>query len=124
MVDRGNCSFVTKSRNVQNLGGSLALITDNQYEKLEDILMIDDGTGSDIFIPTVLISKIDGDKIKFFLQANKDNPAVLKNIILNIEFDMVKFFLIKNFLKLKIIQAPTILRRIPIFHDFYKPTNL
>jgi len=97
MVDRGNCTFVTKTRNVQKLGGSLALIiNNNQDESLEDIIMVDDGTASDIFIPTVLISKQDGEKIKKYLggEANKydSQKEFNKNVdvIMNVEFDMVK----------------------------------
>ena len=91
MVDRGNCSFVTKSRNVQNLGGSLALIVNNRDdENVENVLMMDDGTGSDIYIPTILISKNDGEKLKRFMIDNKNSTKQnLKDIIFNIEFDMV-----------------------------------
>ncbi len=89
MVDRGNCSFVTKSRNVQNLGGSLALIINNREdENVENILMMDDSSGSDIYIPTVIISKMDGAKIKQFLIENKNN-TVQHDIIMTIEFDIV-----------------------------------
>ncbi len=91
MVDRGNCTFVTKARNVQKLGGMLALIVNNRDdENIDNVVMFDDGTGSDIYIPTVLISKQDGERIKQFMLQNKNstNPF-LKEIILSIEFDMV-----------------------------------
>lgn len=91
MVDRGNCTFVTKARNVQKLGGMLALIVDNKEEEnIDNVQMFDDGTGSDIYIPTVLISKKDGEKIKQFMMQNKNsiNP-ILREIILSIDFDMV-----------------------------------
>jgi len=63
MVDRGNCTFVTKVRNVQNAGGQAAIVTDNVDETFIPY-MADDGTGSDIFIPSVLIKKADGQNIK------------------------------------------------------------
>lgn len=95
MVDRGNCTFVTKTRNVQNLGGSLALIINNREdENVENVLMMDDGTGSDIYIPTVIISKIDGEKIKEFLISNR-NSVNKHDVIMTIEFDMVNFLFLK-----------------------------
>ena len=49
LVDRGNCTFVTKARNVQNNGGSLAIIIDSKdFEQPSDVIMSDDGTGSGI----------------------------------------------------------------------------
>jgi hypothetical protein len=91
MVDRGNCTFVSKVRNVQNLGGGLALIVDNMEESLDSVLLNNEGTGSDIYIPAVMISKKDGDKIKEFLMANKEDKTLLSNVILALEFKMVKF---------------------------------
>jgi hypothetical protein len=94
MVDRGNCTFVTKSRNVQNLGGSMALIINNREdESIDNVLMMDDGTGSDIYIPTIIISKKDGEKIKKFMIENKNNTN-MHDIMMTIEFDMVIFLLI------------------------------
>jgi hypothetical protein len=74
---------------VQNLGGSLALIVNNREdESIENVLMMDDGTASDIYIPTVIISKQDGERIKqFMIDSNKNN--IKKDIIMTIEFDMV-----------------------------------
>lgn len=88
MIDRGNCTFVTKTRNVQNLGGSLALIVNNNDDNVDNILMMDDGTGSDIYIPTIIISKKDGDKIKQYMM-DKGNNTEIHDIIMNIEFEMV-----------------------------------
>lgn len=89
MVDRGNCTFVTKSRNVQNLGGSMALIINNREEEnIDNVLMMDDGSGSDIYIPTIIISKKDGDKLKQFM-FNDKNSTNIREIILTIEFDLV-----------------------------------
>ncbi len=70
MVDRGNCTFVTKARNVQNVGGLFALIIDNEDEEIDSIILADDGSASDIYIPTVLISKRDGELIKKFMIEN------------------------------------------------------
>ncbi len=89
MVDRGSCSFVTKTRNVQKLGGHLALIVDNTEESIDEILMADDGSGSDIIIPAIMISKKDGDKIKEFFNTYKNDEAVLSSIVITVEFKMV-----------------------------------
>jgi len=99
MVDRGNCTFVTKARNVQIVGGLFALIINNNDDDIDKIILSDDGTGSDIYIPTVLISKKDGERLKKFMLENRNSPTLLRNIILSIEFSMVTFSLNKeNFL--------------------------
>jgi hypothetical protein len=91
MVDRGTCSFVTKTRNVQNLGGHLALIVDNSDEQIETILMADDGSGSDINIPAILISKRDGDILKEFFKNFQNDESMLSSIVISVEFLMVYF---------------------------------
>jgi hypothetical protein len=70
MVDRGACTFVTKVRNVQNAGGQAAIVVDNQNESILPY-MADDGTGSDIAIPSVLIRLADGQNIKNALSQGK-----------------------------------------------------
>lgn len=90
MIDRGNCTFVTKARNVQRVGGLFAIIVNYHDEDIDQLILTDDGTGSDIYIPTVLISKKDGDLIKKYMLDNRNSPASLKNIFLQIEFKMVK----------------------------------
>lgn len=85
MVDRGNCTFVTKTRNIQNIGGHLALIVNNRdNDSVDNILMIDDGTGSDITIPAILINHEDGEKIKTFLRSNLQSL-----VLLSVEFQLV-----------------------------------
>ncbi len=90
MVDRGNCTFVTKARNVQNIGGSIALIINNNDENVSNIIMTDDGTGNDIYIQAVLISKQDGEKIKQYIRENQHDTAMLAKLILAIEYEMVR----------------------------------
>ncbi len=91
MVDRGNCTFVTKARNVQNIGGHIALIIDN-VARIEDItgyILTDDGTGQDVWIHAVLISQKDGDIIKSFIRDKEYNPRISDDIIISIEYEMV-----------------------------------
>mmetsp|Transcript_13071 Transcript_13071/g.22212 ORF Transcript_13071/g.22212 Transcript_13071/m.22212 type:complete len:508 (+) Transcript_13071:1614-3137(+) len=85
MVDRGGCTFVNKVRNAQRTGASGVIIADNaclcvnadtctpakgtDCESREPI-MADDGSGSDITIPSFLMFKQDADPIKAFLKNN------------------------------------------------------
>lgn len=87
MVDRGDCTFVKKVRNAQRAGAAAVLIADdmclcshedcegsgpesNMCEDTEPI-MADDGSGSDITIPSFLLFKEDADPIKQVLMSNQ-----------------------------------------------------
>ena len=72
LVDRGGCTFVTKVRNIENLGVKLAVIADNTTEDSENLIMADDGTGHSINIPSFIIRKKDADLIKESIKAKKD----------------------------------------------------
>ena len=67
LADRGECSFVTKVRNMEHAGAGLAIVVDNSNKKIDEVVMSDDGTGVGIRIPSVLISKQDGEKIIDYL---------------------------------------------------------
>ena len=60
LLERGDCQFVTKVRNVALNGGQLAIIIDNQNEDIDGVVMADDGTGARIRIPSLLIGNKDG----------------------------------------------------------------
>ena len=76
IVDRGNCTFVTKTSNVEKIGGRFALIVDNVLnENPESIVMIDDGRGSNLRIPAYLISHRSGKLIKKSL-SKKDHVII------------------------------------------------
>ncbi|CAM9511835.1 unnamed protein product [Chrysoparadoxa australica] len=83
LVDRGGCTFVSKVRRAQHLGAAGVLIADNKClcsdakcasieicQALEPI-MADDGSGSDITIPSFLMKKGDSDALKSHLEANR-----------------------------------------------------
>lgn len=83
IVDAGNCSYETKARNIQNMGAKVAIIIENDNDmsdlKSEDVegfirnrAQAYDGTGNSVYIPTLLIKKDDGEKIK---QLFHDDPA-------------------------------------------------
>ncbi len=79
LVDRGECSFVEKIRNAQKDGAAAVFIADDRCLCSEDGLcetnvnevcekaepfMDDDGTGSDITIPSMLLLKSDADRLR------------------------------------------------------------
>jgi hypothetical protein len=69
LVERGECTFVTKTRNIAREGGQMAIIIDNSgKDSVQDIIMSDDGTGSGIRIPSILISQKDGEILKKILK--------------------------------------------------------
>jgi hypothetical protein len=90
LVDRGNCTFVTKARNVQNIGGHIALIVNDNSDEAKEVVIVDDGTGQDIWIQAVLISQKDGEIIKEFLKDNENNKDLLNKLVISIEYQMVK----------------------------------
>jgi hypothetical protein len=57
ITKRGNCSFVTKVRNAERAGASLLVVVDNNLEDVKNVIMGDDGTGTGIRIPSMLIGK-------------------------------------------------------------------
>jgi len=74
-VDRGHCTFVTKVRNVERAGGSLAVIIDDTFEDVDKVIMSDDGTGTGIRIPAMLIGKKEGQILKDFLTKQPSDVA-------------------------------------------------
>ena len=91
LVERGLCSFVKKAKNVQELGGALTLIVDNRDgENPENVIMIDDGTGINIAIPTILISKDDGNVLKEAIQRLAQKPKEKVFLVAIVTFEMVR----------------------------------
>mmetsp|Transcript_20914 Transcript_20914/g.31520 ORF Transcript_20914/g.31520 Transcript_20914/m.31520 type:complete len:518 (+) Transcript_20914:115-1668(+) len=91
MVDRGGCTFVKKVRNAQRAGAAGVIIADNtclcsdtkcieesglQICETSEPIMADDGSGSDISIPSFLMFKVDADAIKKELK--NDKPVQLE----------------------------------------------
>jgi len=85
MVDRGGCTFVQKVRNAQRVGAAGVMIADNtclcSFQdvchpdpghdcEIREPIMADDGSGSDISIPSFLMFKQDADLVKAELMAN------------------------------------------------------
>lgn len=63
MAKRGGCSFVDKVRNAERAGASLLVVVDSRVENVTNVIMGDDGTGTGIRIPSMLIGKSDGDML-------------------------------------------------------------
>lgn len=85
LIDRGECTFVHKARNAQKAGAAGVLIADNsclcdhgddctsdpgEYCEDHEPIMADDGSGSDITIPSFLVFKQEADPIKAALKNN------------------------------------------------------
>jgi len=86
MVDRGSCSFVTKTRNAQQIGAKALIIINNNDDDINNIYAIDDGTGEDISIPSMIISQKDGQILKDYL---KKKPQ-FENLGVLLEFEIPK----------------------------------
>lgn len=78
LVDRGECTFVTKVRNIEKLGVKLAIIVDDKEESSESLIMADDGSGHSVNIPSFIIRKKDGNIIKSFVINDPESSVYLK----------------------------------------------
>jgi len=76
IVQRGQCSFVTKVRNAERAGASLLVVADHQQEDIQNVIMGDDGTGTGIRIPSMLIGKAQGAILMDQAKLNKE-PVTL-----------------------------------------------
>lgn len=59
---------MTKVRNMEDIGVAVGIVIDNEKESVDSIVMSDDGSGMGIRIPSLLISKNDGDILLDFLK--------------------------------------------------------
>lgn len=76
IVDRGKCAFVQKVRHAQDIGAKAVLVVDNiSGEDVERAILVDDGSGGDIAIPSFLLAKEEGDLIK--KTANKEEVVLV-----------------------------------------------
>jgi len=63
MAWRGECTFVQKVRNMENIGVAVGIVIDDYNENIVNVNMGDDSTGGGIRIPSMLISRTDGQKL-------------------------------------------------------------
>ena len=72
LLDRGNCNFTVKVKNAQNAGARAVIVVNNQAGGPIDM----GGTDGTITIPSAMVSRADGNRIKDALNAT-DPPGVL-----------------------------------------------
>lgn len=85
---RGGCSFVNKVRNMEDIGVAVGIVIDDEKENVNDIIMSDDGSGSGIRIPSMLVSKKDGDKLLDFLKTASDEELTQVQVLAS--FDIAR----------------------------------
>lgn len=96
LVKRGLCTFVTKSRNAQIMGLNLLILIDKESKQsISETIINDDGTGSDIKIPTIMISNDDGETILEFMKSKKNENNLFNSndtnvILFEINFEIPK----------------------------------
>lgn len=70
----------------------MLIMTHSANQNPEDMVMVDDGTGLDVAIPTVMIGRADGEKIKKAIvdteNANKDAKNKKEYVVLLVNFEM------------------------------------
>lgn len=89
IVRRGKCSFTMKVREIEHAGGKLGVIVDEvNNEAMDQIIMVDDGTGSGIRIPSVMINQKEGEIILSFIE--NATEAEKKQISIVATFNIAK----------------------------------
>mmetsp|Transcript_45373 Transcript_45373/g.33155 ORF Transcript_45373/g.33155 Transcript_45373/m.33155 type:complete len:375 (-) Transcript_45373:140-1264(-) len=86
IVERGDCSFVKKVRNLEAHGVALVIIIDNTEEDFDRLVLQDDGTGGGIQIPSMMISKSDGQMLLDYMR--RASADELGKIVVMAEFEM------------------------------------
>lgn len=77
LVERGTCSFVIKTKNLQDAGANAVIVYNNQANGSTLINMA--GTDPTVTIPTVLVTNDEGEYIKGLLATNTTVNVTLKN---------------------------------------------
>ena len=72
VIDRGNCDFVFKVKNAQNLGAIAAIVVNNEYGSPFAM----GGSDNTIVIPAVMISLRDGDSLKAVMESEVVNASL------------------------------------------------
>lgn len=87
LVERGECSFLTKAVNVERLGGRAIIVTDSESLDGDEVYieMIDDDSGRETKIPAGFLLGKNGRVIKATLRRLKRNYALI-NLPVNLTF--------------------------------------
>ena len=84
LIRRGGCKFTKKIIAAQKLNNDLAIIYDNSTTATPNVIMVNDGHGHLVDIPSVFISGLDGDNL--VNTVNECNGSV----VLMIKFETFK----------------------------------
>ena len=74
----GDCPIVQKARNAQEAGASMILLINNNDQDIKNVLLDDDGSGSDIKIPVGLISLTNGRIMQNFIENNPKSRVMVE----------------------------------------------
>ena len=74
----GDCPIVQKARNAQEAGASMLLLINTNDEDIKNIILDDDGSGSDIKIPVGLISLTNGRIMQNFIENNPKSRVMVE----------------------------------------------
>jgi hypothetical protein len=69
-------------------GGRMTVIIDHKDENVENIIMVDDATGSGTLIPSLMIGKTEGEKLIEFMDKEK-NSLTWNTVVLQAKFHIV-----------------------------------
>lgn len=80
LVRRGGCTFVTKTLVAQQMGAHAVVVVDKKNspltrEQIQKIVMADDGHGHEVKIPSILVSREDGEKL---IDAARQEPVIVE----------------------------------------------
>lgn len=85
----GSCSAITKVINAQKTRAhAVILINNHPKQNISDVHIYDYGRGSEVSIPSLVISYEDGKILTDYYNDNINNKEKLNSIKLNIEFEM------------------------------------
>jgi hypothetical protein len=79
-IDRGTCTFITKTRNAQNAGAVAVIIADNAGNPNGPLTGLGGGPDNTITIPAVGISVADGNTIRAQLASPGVNASLLSDL--------------------------------------------
>eukprot|EP01017_Pseudomicrothorax_dubius_P043850 TRINITY_DN7365_c0_g1_i2.p1 TRINITY_DN7365_c0_g1~~TRINITY_DN7365_c0_g1_i2.p1 ORF type:complete len:448 (-),score=100.49 TRINITY_DN7365_c0_g1_i2:99-1442(-) len=77
------CDAVTQARWAEHAGARVAIIVDDRPENIESVMLRDDGVGTAISIPTIMIPKSEGEHI-----INQLTSSPSTSVTMSIKFDI------------------------------------
>ena len=86
MVQMGTCSLFDKISNIEKAGGHLAVIISDKEEDVKGIFISEEGLGTDINIPAVLISNKDGKILANYYINHAHSHEEIKDIRIEVQF--------------------------------------